>query len=476
MKYSVIIPSYNSETTIIPCLQAVFQQHFEDPYEVIVVDSSTDTTPEIIRQHFPQVKLIHLEERADTGAAKSIGIRNSEGDIICLLDSDCLADPDWLHNIAEAHQNEEYAAVGGAILNGNPEKFVGWAGYFAEFREQFPYQPRQLVRHIAGCNLSYKRRVFDRYGVFLSGWYPQSDLVFNLQLYKNRDKILFDPTIKVAHINKTSITHFFTHQYRIGRITSEVLKHYPFLPGGTIANSRMLTLLASPVLPIVKFLNTYQVATRTQEYKRRFLLIVPLLFFGLLLFWGSGFVRGVFLPRRFLRNTKPLGDEKHPIRWEIQRWALQGLSYIPGEIGAFLRKWLIPFRTRGDNIRLREHVWIECPENLTIGENCRINRGVYIQAVGGVDIGSNVGIGPGALIYSLNHNFREKHRLYMDQGYTAARVVIEDDVWIGAYAKILPGITVCQGTIVAAGAVVTKNTEPYSIVAGIPAKVIGYRQ
>jgi len=474
MKYSVVIPSYNSEDTIRACLSSVTQQIFEEPFEVIVVDSSTDATPGIIRQEFSLVTLIHLEKKTDTGTAKSIGIQHSSGDIICLIDSDCIADPDWLRNIAEAHKGD-YAAVGGAILNGNPDKLIGWLGYLAEFREYFPYQPQQIVRHIAGCNLSYKRRVFDQYGMFPNNYYPQSDLVFNVQLYKNRDQILFDPTIKVAHINKTSITHFFIHQYRIGRITSEVLKHYPFLQGGVIASSRILALLTSPLLPIVKFINTYRVAARSEDYKRHFLLVSPLLLFGLQFFWGIGFIRGAFRPRRFPRNTKPLTENEFPVRWEIERWALQGLSLIPGEIGTFLRRWLIPFRTRGDNIRIMEHVWIDCPKNLTIGENCRINRGVYIQAFGGVDIGSNVGIGPGALIYSLNHNFRKKDQLYMDQRYTPDRVVIEDDVWIAAHAKILPGVTIRKGTIVAAGAVVTKDTEEYSIMAGVPAKVIGYR-
>ena len=57
--------------------------------------------------------------------------------------------------------------------------------------------------------------------------------------------------------------------------------------------------------------------------------------------------------------------------------------------------------------------------------------------------------------------------------YTGDKVIIEDDVWIGAGAKILDGIVIRKGTIVCAGAVVTKNTEEYNIVAGVPAKTIG---
>lgn len=292
---SIVIPSYNSETTIIPCLRSVVNQQVNRRYEVIVVDSSFDGTPNIVRRLFPEVKLIHLEQKVDTGKAKSIGIQRSKGNIVCLLDSDCIAHPDWLYRIYEAHRGE-YAAVGGAILNANPENLIGWAGYFAEFREWFPFHPRQIMSHIAGCNLSYKRWVFDKYGMFPRNYYPQSDLVYNLQLNKHNDQILFDPAIKVAHINKTSIVDFVRHQYRIGRTTSKVLKQFPNLRGGWIAKSRFLTSLTFPLLPCVKFVNAFRVANQSKEYKYRFLVISPLLLLGLLFAWETGFIIGAFYP------------------------------------------------------------------------------------------------------------------------------------------------------------------------------------
>jgi len=306
MKYSVIIPSYNSETTIIPCLQAVTQQRFDEPYEVIVVDSSIDATPEIVRQQFPQVTLIHLPQQTDAGTARNIGIQHSQGELICLIDSDCIAAPDWLRNIVDAHK-DNYAAVGGSILNGNPDSLIGWVGYLAEFREFFPFHPKQIMSHIASCNMSYKRWVFDRYGGFLHNYYPQEDLVFNLHLDKNNDTILFDPVVKVAHINKTSIRYFCIHQYRIGQITSQVLRHFPVLRGHVIARSRILTILAAPFLPWVKFWNTFRVAMLSREYMRYFLYVSPLLFIGLLV-WGAGFVRGVFLPRKTFQNVQSLEE------------------------------------------------------------------------------------------------------------------------------------------------------------------------
>lgn len=305
MQYSIIIPSYNSAATILPCLRSVTQQHFAEPYEVIVVDSSVDATPELICQHFPTVTLLHFDQRTDAGSARNIGIQHAEGDLICLIDSDCIADPAWLRTIVAAHY-DNYAAVGGAILNGNPDNVIGWAGYLAEFREFFPFHAKQIVPHIASCNISYKRWVFDRYGGFLCDYYPQEDLVFNLQLNQAKELILFDPAIKVAHLNKTSLNHFLRHQYRIGQITATVLKQVPFLRGHVIAHSRILTLLAAPVLPWVKFWNTFRVVQESDDYRNAFFRAAPLLLFGLWL-WGIGFGGGAFLGKQPLKILQAIG-------------------------------------------------------------------------------------------------------------------------------------------------------------------------
>ncbi|PID58314.1 hypothetical protein CSB45_04405 [candidate division KSB3 bacterium] len=303
MKYSVIVPSYNSESTIARCLEALTQQRFEESSEIVVVDSSNDATPEIIRKHFPQIRLIHLDQRTDSYTARNIGIRQSHGEILCFIDSDCLARSDWLCRIAATHnEHAEYAAVGGSVANGNPGSSIGWAGYFAEFREFFPFHPKQLIANIPTCNISYKRRVFEQYGEFQDVLPPgitirhpqQGDLVFNLKLGAHQERIFFDPEIQVAHINMTTLTRFVGHQYRLGRITSVVLKQFPKLRGSFIARSAFFSIAACPVLPLVKFLNTFRIAALSRDYLFAFVRSAPLLLLGLL-FWEAGFLRGVFL-------------------------------------------------------------------------------------------------------------------------------------------------------------------------------------
>ena len=87
----------------------------------------------------------------------------------------------------------------------------------------------------------------------------------------------------------------------------------------------------------------------------------------------------------------------------------------------------------------------------------------------------NVLIGPNCIIWSQNHRYQSLEIEIRSQGYEYRPVSIEDDVWIAASCVILPGVTLGKGSIVAAGAVVTKPLPPGVIAAGVPARVIGRR-
>jgi acetyltransferase-like isoleucine patch superfamily enzyme len=108
--------------------------------------------------------------------------------------------------------------------------------------------------------------------------------------------------------------------------------------------------------------------------------------------------------------------------------------------------------------------------HVSIGKNSVINRNCYIDGREGVAIGENVSISPEAYILSLDHDPDSPNFETIPKP-----TVIKDFVWIGVRALILPGIHLPYGCVVGAGAVVTKNPEPYDIVAGVPARKIGVR-
>lgn len=169
------------------------------------------------------------------------------------------------------------------------------------------------------------------------------------------------------------------------------------------------------------------------------------------------------------------GDRLRIVLGELRTW-LNGLTrLIPGKIGSRIRLATLGFKRYGKNVRVWEMAWIKFPENISIGDDVRIHPMTYLDASAGIEIGSHVGISPGVSIYSINHRYRDADHLYSEQGYEFGNVLIEDDVWIGARSVILAGVRLARGTVVAAGTVVTKDTEPYSVVAGVPARIISRR-
>ena len=112
---------------------------------------------------------------------------------------------------------------------------------------------------------------------------------------------------------------------------------------------------------------------------------------------------------------------------------------------------------------------VEIGNNSVIGINCRIAVHVRIH--------DYVLIGPEVIIISQNHAFSDTQTPICLQGFEPSKpVIIEDDVWIGARAIILPGVIIGRGAVVGAGSVVTKDIPPYAVVCGNPAKILKYRK
>ena len=109
---------------------------------------------------------------------------------------------------------------------------------------------------------------------------------------------------------------------------------------------------------------------------------------------------------------------------------------------------------------------------IKIGENSLIGEYSVIRGQGGVSIGNRVYTSPMTQFIAVNHVFDDPNRPFIEQGITAQGIVIEDDVWLGSNVVVTDGVRIGKGAVVAAGAVVTQDVPPHTVVAGVPARIV----
>lgn len=187
---------------------------------------------------------------------------------------------------------------------------------------------------------------------------------------------------------------------------------------------------------------------------------------------------------------------------ECWAWLTALFDAVPGRAGRLLRRWLYraALAQAGPTLSIDRRVEIGCPRNIRVGDDVRLGAGVVLRACadasirigdhfgangnarliadmgGHIVVGSHVMIGPNVVIRASDHRMDRVDVPMWDQGHTGGRIEIGDDVWIGANAVIVSGVTVGSHAVVAAGAVVTRDVPEYGVVAGVPARVIGDRR
>lgn len=165
-------------------------------------------------------------------------------------------------------------------------------------------------------------------------------------------------------------------------------------------------------------------------------------------------------------------------RHELRQLVLWFIGEVPVGPGNWLRARCLPWYLKklGHNTVIQHGFRVFTPEKVSIGANCNFAQGVFITGGGGVTIGDWVGLGPDVKVWSVNHRFDDPDQPWLLQGSNKKEVVIGDDVWLAANVFVMPGVAIGKGAIVAAGSVVNKSIPPFALVAGNPARVIGWRK
>jgi len=149
--------------------------------------------------------------------------------------------------------------------------------------------------------------------------------------------------------------------------------------------------------------------------------------------------------------------------------------YPGGRYYNFIRLFLLRKIIRiGSNVTIQKGVYVGDGNNVEIGNNCQINEFVRLD---NVSIGDNVMVAREVIILGKMHSFDRVDTCMVTQGYKLTLIsVIENDVWLGLRVIVMPGKRIASGCIIAAGAVVTKDTRSFGIYAGVPARIIKSRK
>lgn len=265
---SVVIPSYNSEKTISSCLQSILDQKTNLKYEVILVDSSSDSTPRLVKENFPEVILVHFNKRTPRGKALNVGIKRAKGDVVVCIDSDCIvANRDWINNTFKAHK--KYDIVGARIGNGNPKSIFGWGIFLLEFCEWIGNRDKEM-KMLLGFDIAYKKKIFEKYGLFSDDSSLNEDLIFHSRI---KEPLFFSSNIFVKHINRTNFFKIINYCFKLGRGGGLARKQFPDMLGSFFVRRPIFI----PLLPFARLAHS-GLRSLQAGYFLIFLLTSPLIF------------------------------------------------------------------------------------------------------------------------------------------------------------------------------------------------------
>ena len=286
---SVVIATHNAAAVIETCLTALHPQCRESQVEVIVADSSTDATPQLIAQDFPWVRLLHVDEPLAVPALRGRGIQIARGEVIAILDPYSVVAGDWVTQVIAAHGVRPHAVIGGSVglYREGSRSLANWTLYLNEYGLFMPPIVRGETWIVPGSNVAYKREaLFDgptpRYPVF---WKTFA----NWEIERERSPLWLEPAIHVDLNKPIALADYLRTRYQHGRCFGSMrVARAPL-------STRLWRLLSTPFVPAVLLWRWTRGFWPKGHRRGRFLLTVPM---QMLLFsvWSVGeawgYVRG----------------------------------------------------------------------------------------------------------------------------------------------------------------------------------------
>jgi cellulose synthase/poly-beta-1,6-N-acetylglucosamine synthase-like glycosyltransferase len=275
-KVSIIVATLNSERTIDECLKAIFELNYpKDFLEIIVVDGcSKDATLEIA-QKYP-VKVV--SEPLNAPAAYNYAMKMVSNDVLGFIDSDAKVEREWLNKLVTHLDDPQVAGVSGGIETWNTEN--AWArsiGY--DLKNRYARLKKYVVR-VATMNLLLKKSVIEAVGGFDENLPSQYDTDLGFRITSRGYKILFEPSAKCYHFNRSTVSGYFRQQLQYGKNTTKLyLKHANLIKGDEITDFGMNIQPFLILAVIVFFLLGIPEALRRLWYVSAFILALIFVYY-----------------------------------------------------------------------------------------------------------------------------------------------------------------------------------------------------
>ena len=246
-KVSIIVPVLDREKVIGRCMQSLLELDYPS-YEIIVVDNgSSDRTPEIVSGY--PVKLI-TELQKGPYAARNTGIQHTSGEMICFIDSDCLAHTDWLKKLVRNFTDERVAGVGGQLQTHEPETLVEqFEDYAGIMVYNLPKGVVQWDRHkfLSGAvytsNVMFKKETLLEVGGFDPEFLSGGDFHLCWQIQRMGYRLLFDPEAIVRHVHRSTVQGLMKQFCKYGIEQPRLLTKQP----DGLSFIKLKTYLLSPI-------------------------------------------------------------------------------------------------------------------------------------------------------------------------------------------------------------------------------------
>jgi glycosyltransferase involved in cell wall biosynthesis len=220
---SAIVIAQNDRAKIEAALEALLRQEVSEPFEVILVDSGKDGTAELVRERFPDVRVVHLPEPALPGRARNAGLKVARGRYVSFPGSHVVVTPGALQHRVDAH-DAGAVMVTGSVLNGTPT-LSGWASYFLDHSEALPSRPSSPLEG-APSHCSYLTEPLVEIGGFPEDRRVGEDTVVNRELFRRGHSAARASRIRFVHKSpcRTPVRlarHHFQRGRGFGRILWE---------------------------------------------------------------------------------------------------------------------------------------------------------------------------------------------------------------------------------------------------------------